>query len=115
VLGSATTQLYRNLSFVLSFEEGDEIVISKLDHEANIASWLGLAERQKLKVKWWAPETAENPKLQASQLDALLTDRTRLVCCTHVSNILGMYTYETRTPEALSKAVLRRFASRKYP
>ena len=89
VIGSATTQLYRNLSYALKFEAGDEIIISKLDHEANIASWLALAERQNLNVKWWAPKNSNNPKLEASQLDGLLSDRTRLVSCTHVSNILG--------------------------
>ncbi|KAL2159294.1 hypothetical protein VTH06DRAFT_2729 [Thermothelomyces fergusii] len=95
VLGPSTTQLFRNVSYALSFREGDEIIVSIIDHEANIAPWLDLAERQKLVVKWWkpsstaAPDARTNPKLLPSDLPALLGDRTRLVACTHASNILG--------------------------
>ncbi|KAI0535942.1 aminotransferase class-V [Xylaria digitata] len=95
VFGASTTQLFRNLSFTLSFEEGDEVIISSIDHEANIAPWVDLASRQKLVLKWWTPSlssstnTNPNPLLLSSDLDKLLTPRTRLVACTHVSNILG--------------------------
>lgn len=70
------------------------MIVSVVDHEANIASWVDLAERQKLLLKWWkpnsdAPDAKTNPKLLAADLAALLTDRTRLVACTHASNILG--------------------------
>ncbi|KAK4240694.1 pyridoxal phosphate-dependent transferase [Achaetomium macrosporum] len=82
VLGSSTTQLFRNL------------IVSAIDHEANIAPWVGLAERQKLVLKWWKPNTDgpnadTNPKLLASDLVGLLTEKTRLVTCTHASNIFG--------------------------
>ncbi|KAI0864252.1 PLP-dependent transferase [Xylaria cubensis] len=104
VFGASTTQLFRNVSFALKFAEGDEIVISSIDHEANIAPWLDLARRQKLVIKWWTPETETpllpsssssnpnpnpNPQLLPSNLTPLLTSRTRLVTCTHVSNVLG--------------------------
>ncbi|KAI4602720.1 hypothetical protein KJ359_007938 [Pestalotiopsis sp. 9143b] len=92
VFGSATTQLYRNLSYSLQFEEGDEIVVSSIDHEANIAPWVDLASRQKLALKWWTPSKSNNPKLLPADLEALLTPRTRLVTCTHTSNILGTIT-----------------------
>ncbi|KAL2173345.1 pyridoxal phosphate-dependent transferase [Thermothelomyces heterothallicus CBS 202.75] len=115
VLGPSTTQHFRNVSYALSFREGDEVIISAIDHEANIAPWLDLAERQKLVVKWWkpsstaTPEAKTNPKLLASDLPALLTDRTRLVTCTHASNILGTIhdikaiasTVHQHSPEAL--------------
>ncbi|KLU87363.1 cysteine desulfurase [Magnaporthiopsis poae ATCC 64411] len=42
VLGSSTTQLFRNVSYALKFSEGDEIVVSALDHEVNIAPWTRL-------------------------------------------------------------------------
>lgn len=90
VVGSSTTQLFRNLSFTLNFNEGDELIISALDHEANIASWVDLAKRQKLTLKLWKPETnSTNPKLTPDNLKPLLSSRTRLVTLTHTSNILG--------------------------
>ncbi|KAL9477252.1 hypothetical protein ACSS6W_007093 [Trichoderma asperelloides] len=92
VFGSSTTQLFRNLSYALKFNPGDEIVVSWIDHEANIASWLDLAERQNLVLKWWKPKPSLNPELLASDLTALLSPRTRLVTCTHASNLLGTIT-----------------------
>lgn len=89
VLGSATTQLFRNLSYALEFPEGSELILSSIDHEANIASWVDLAKRQNLVIKWWTPKTKENPKLLASDLPELLSSKTVLVTCTHASNILG--------------------------
>lgn len=92
VIGSSTTQLFRNASHALTFSPGDEIVVSAIDHEANIAPWVDLAARQQLVLKWWRPTTpagTTDPKLCASDLTDLLTSRTRLVTCTHASNILG--------------------------
>jgi cysteine desulfurase family protein (TIGR01976 family) len=89
VFGSSTTQLFRNLSYVLNFEPGDEIIVSAIDHEANIAPWVALAKRQKLELKWWRPSRSEDPNLYASDLYGLLSRRTKLVTCTHASNILG--------------------------
>ncbi|KAI1341488.1 pyridoxal phosphate-dependent transferase [Xylariaceae sp. FL0016] len=107
VFGSSTTQLYRNLSHALSFAEGDEIVVSGLDHEANIAPWVDLAERQKLVLKWWRPASSPttNPKLEPADLEALLSPRTRLVTCTHASNILGTVTDVAAVAAALHRRV----------
>jgi len=92
VLGPSTTQLFRNLSTSLSrhhLKAGDEIILSKLDHEANVASWLQLAAWQDLKIIWWTPASKTNPVLDSSELASLMTPRTKLVACTHTSNILG--------------------------
>ncbi|TAQ89572.1 hypothetical protein B7494_g2124 [Chlorociboria aeruginascens] len=89
VFGSSTTQLFRNLSYAFQFPQGSEIVISGIDHEANIAPWLAMAARDKLTIKWWLPKTKENPTLLASDLKELLSEKTVLVTCTHASNILG--------------------------
>ena len=89
VLGASTTVLFRTLSFALNFPAGSEIIISKLDHEANIAAWVDLAARQNLTVRWWVSKSSTNPKLEASDLKELLTEKTVLVTCTHASNILG--------------------------
>jgi selenocysteine lyase/cysteine desulfurase len=77
------------LSYAISFPPGSEVIISKLDHEANIASWVSLAAIHSLVIKWWAPPSSTNPKLLVSDLKKLLTDKTVLVSCTHASNILG--------------------------
>lgn len=94
VFGPSTTQMFRNVSVALKTEPGDEFVISKLDHEANIASWVQLAKWKGLTVKWWIPsqDTNSNPKLVAEDLKKLLSEKTRLVTCTHTSNILGSIT-----------------------
>ncbi|EGS23615.1 uncharacterized protein CTHT_0003100 [Thermochaetoides thermophila DSM 1495] len=106
VIGPSTTQLFRNVSYALCFDPGDEIIVSILDHEVNIAPWVDLAARQNLVLKWWKPstETPEdrtNPKLRPSDLGDLLSDRTRLVTCTHASNILGTI----HNIKAIAKAV----------
>jgi cysteine desulfurase family protein (TIGR01976 family) len=106
VFGPATTQLFRNLSVALKVEPGAEIVLSNLDHEANLAPWVQLAEWKGLTVKWWIPtkNTNSNPKLEAEDLKKLLSEKTRLVCCTHTSNILGTVT----DLPALSKVIRER-------
>ncbi|OIW35593.1 aminotransferase class-V [Coniochaeta ligniaria NRRL 30616] len=104
VLGSSTTQLYRNLSQTLTFSPGDEVIISAVDHEANIASWLDLARRQGLTVKWWKPPVSTNPKLTPDNLRPLLTSKTRLVSLTHASNILGTI-HDVKAIASLAHAV----------
>ncbi|OQO11750.1 hypothetical protein B0A48_03477 [Cryoendolithus antarcticus] len=91
VIGPSTTQLFRNLSLSLyeHVTPDSEIIISKLDHEANIASWVQLAEWRKCKVVWWDSPNKHNPQLDTEHLKKLLTPKTRLVTCTHTSNILG--------------------------
>src|SRR6266480_1894209 len=90
VLGSSTTQLFRNLSIALNFPPGSEIILSRIDHEANIAAWVQLAHWKNLTVHWWIPSASKtNPVLESADLKRLLTPKTRLVCCTHTSNILG--------------------------
>lgn len=42
-----------------------------------------------MNIKWWIPKTKENPKLLASDLKELLSQKTTMVTCTHASNILG--------------------------
>ncbi|KAI1329646.1 aminotransferase class-V [Xylariaceae sp. FL0255] len=101
VFGSSTTQLFRNASYTFSFAEGDEVVLSSIDHETNIAPWVDLAERQKLTIKWWTPSLPAsssssskhiNPELNPSNLAPLLSSRTRLISLTHASNVLGSIT-----------------------
>jgi cysteine desulfurase family protein (TIGR01976 family) len=68
-------------------EPGDEIVVTGLDHHANVDPWRGLA-RQGLTVRTWAPRAPE-ATLDLDDLRALLGPRTRVVALTAASNLLG--------------------------
>lgn len=67
--------------------EGDEVVVTDCDHEANIGPWRRLAERGVVIKEWRVDRGTFGLHLDA--LESLVTDRTRLVCFTHASNILG--------------------------
>lgn len=68
-------------------KEGDEILLSEMEHHANIVPWQMLAEEKKLSIKIIPVTDAGD--LDLSQLDQILTSKTRLVAVTHVSNTLG--------------------------
>jgi len=85
----STTVALQNLarSMASQFEPGDEIVITVSDHESNIGPWVGL-ESLGVKIKTWKLGKS-SLELSLADLDKLMTERTRLVAVTHVSNILG--------------------------
>eukprot|EP01116_Phalansterium_solitarium_P003574 TRINITY_DN14395_c0_g1_i1.p1 TRINITY_DN14395_c0_g1~~TRINITY_DN14395_c0_g1_i1.p1 ORF type:complete len:811 (+),score=191.83 TRINITY_DN14395_c0_g1_i1:128-2560(+) len=89
-LGSSVTQLFQNLSqsFDSVLQPGDEIIVTDCDHEANIGCWLRLAQRTQCVVKEWKINTTTF-MLDTAALAELLSPRTRLVCMTHCSNVLG--------------------------
>jgi len=67
--------------------EGDEIVISGMEHHANIVPWQMLCERKKAKLK--IIPFSDEGVLDLDAYRSLLTERTRIVAVTHVSNVLG--------------------------
>lgn len=77
---------------------GDEILLTVLEHHSNIVPWQLLARRTGARLKWL--DIDEDGRLRLDQLDDLLTDRTRLVCVTHVSNSLGTINPVTEIVEA---------------
>lgn len=89
IVGASSTSLVRILSLCLSkgWQVGDEVIITDVDHEANRAAWSEL-EQQGIVIKTWCIR-AENFELNTNDLLALMTEKTKLVCFTHVSNILG--------------------------
>ncbi|RJT42736.1 cysteine desulfurase-like protein [Mesorhizobium waimense] len=66
--------------------ERDEIVITDMDHDANIATWLAL-ESAGAKCKWW--RMREDGNLHVDDLRPLVSDRTRLVACTVTAHSIG--------------------------
>lgn len=90
VLGPNTTSLTYTMARTLAktWRAGDEVVVSRLDHDANIRPWVQLAEEAGLLVKW-AEVDIESGELPDWQYDELLTDRTRLVAVTLASNAIG--------------------------
>ena len=63
-----------------------EIIVSDLDHEANIATWLAL-QCKGVEIRWW--KVREDGTLHVEDLEPLLSSRTRLVACAVASNALG--------------------------
>jgi cysteine desulfurase family protein (TIGR01976 family) len=90
VLGPNMTTLTYRLAAALSagWGAGDEVVVSRLDHDANVRPWLQAAARRGATVRWAEVDLATG-ELPVGQFDALLTPSTRLVAVTAASNVLG--------------------------
>ncbi len=90
VLGPNTTTLTYALARALSrhWLPDDEVVVSRLDHDANIRPWLQMAQRVGAVVRW-AEVDIETGELPAWQYDDLITSRTRVVAVTAASNAIG--------------------------
>ena len=90
VLGPNMTTLTYRLAEALSrrWEPGDEIVVSRLDHDANIRPWLQAADRRGATVRWAEVDLATT-ELPAAQYGELVSERTRLVAVTAASNVVG--------------------------
>jgi cysteine desulfurase family protein (TIGR01976 family) len=90
VLGANMTSLTYGIARALGkhWLPGDELVVSRLDHDANIRPWLQIAHEVGMVVKW-AEVDIETGELPDWQYDELLTDRTRLVAVTAASNAIG--------------------------
>jgi cysteine desulfurase family protein (TIGR01976 family) len=85
------------------FTQGGEIVLTRMDHDANVAPWLQLAEDNGLAVKWLDFST-ETYDYDLSQLDDLLTSKTKLVAVNYASNVIGTIN-DVRTITARAKEV----------
>jgi cysteine desulfurase family protein (TIGR01976 family) len=86
--GMNATSFIRLVSLAISEILGKrrEIIVTDLDHEANIATWIALQSRG-AEIRWW--KMRANGTLHVDDLRLLLSDRTRLVACAVASNALG--------------------------
>ena len=96
------------LNFMLSrtvgrtFEPGDEIVVTKLDHDANVAPWLELAQDRDLVVRF--ADVHEDATLDVDDLAAQLSARTRVVAFPWASNAVGSVTDVRRVADLAHEA-----------
>ena len=90
VFGPNMTSLTFDLSHSLAHEFGpeDEIVVTRLDHDANVAPWLLLAEDTGAQVRW-ADVDLETCTLDMEHLQSLINPRTKLVAVGYASNAVG--------------------------
>ncbi|EOA81483.1 uncharacterized protein SETTUDRAFT_98546 [Exserohilum turcica Et28A] len=92
--GPSTSGLIRNLTSSLRplLNSDSEMIVSTLCHESGVTSWVALARSLGIEIKWWSPPGGRfnnTAKLSVETLKPLLSPKTRLVCCGHVSNIFG--------------------------
>ena len=90
VFGQNMTSLTFAISRSLAqgWQPGDELIVTRLDHDANIAPWLAVATDRGMTVKW-LDINPEDCTLRVDQLQSLLTPRTRLVAVGVASNAVG--------------------------
>jgi cysteine desulfurase family protein (TIGR01976 family) len=86
--GMNATSFIRAISLAVgqTLDSRPEIIVSDLDHEANIATWLAL-EHSGARIVWW--HVRNDGRLHPADLDPLLGERTRLVACTVAANSTG--------------------------
>lgn len=101
VFGANTTTINFLLAHAVArtLEAGDEVVVTELDHDANVSPWLMVAGDRELVVRT-APLRVEDGTLDLSALEALVSARTRVVACTLASNALGSVTDIARVARA---------------
>jgi len=90
IMGSSTSLLVRILAdnFRRILRDGDEIIVTNCDHEANIGAWRDLANYGFIVKEWRLnPDTL---KLEKEDLENLLNENTKVVAFTATSNVLGM-------------------------
>ncbi len=90
ILGPNMTTLTYRLAGTLAagWGPGDEVVVTRLDHDANVRPWVQAATRAGATVRWADVRLPEGD-LQTAQLAELISDRTRLVAVTAASNVIG--------------------------
>ncbi len=90
MFGQNMTSLTLHLSRSIGrhFRPGDQVILSRMDHDANVYPWVLMARDFGLDVVW-LPFDTETFEFDLEELEKRLTDRTRLVCLGAASNLLG--------------------------
>ncbi|WP_439622784.1 cysteine desulfurase-like protein [Shinella sp.] len=90
VIGPNMTTLAFQMAQVIgqTLSPGDEIIVTRMDHEGNISPWLAMAEARGLVVKW-LPFNRESWRIEPEDLSALLSPRTKFLALNYASNMTG--------------------------
>ncbi len=90
VIGQSMTMLTFQMSRSLghSWRPGDEIVVTRMDHEGNVSPWLRLAEERGLTIRWLS-FNPDSWRIEPDDLKPLLNERTRLLALNYASNLTG--------------------------
>jgi cysteine desulfurase family protein (TIGR01976 family) len=83
-----TITLHLSRSIGRLFSSGDEIILSRMDHDGNVTPWTLMARDMGLKVKW-LPFNTDSFEFELDVLDELITNRTKLICVGGASNLTG--------------------------
>ncbi len=84
-MSNASTAGAEAARFVLG--PGDEVVVTEMEHHANLVPWQELCRRTGATLRWLTVDV--DGRLELDDLDAVVTERTRVLAFTHVSNVLG--------------------------
>lgn len=90
VIGQSMTSLtfHMSRSICHGFQPGDQILISRMEHEGNVGPWLEIAKDKGLDIRW-VDFNRDSWQVEPDDLAAQLTDRTRLVALNYASNLTG--------------------------
>lgn len=90
IIGQSMTSLtfHMSRSICRDFQPGDEIIVSRVEHEGNVGPWLEIAKDKDLKIRW-VDFDIETWLIEPENLAAILGDRTKLVCLNYASNMTG--------------------------
>jgi cysteine desulfurase/selenocysteine lyase len=81
------TEAINLVAYTMKASPGDEILITEMEHHANLVPWQQLCERTGATLRWL--NVTPDGRLDLDRLDTLLTERTKLVAVTHQSNVTG--------------------------
>jgi len=81
------TEAINLVAYTMKAGPGDEILITEMEHHANLVPWQQLCERTGATLRWL--NVTPDGRLDLDDLDALLTERTKIVAVTHQSNVTG--------------------------
>jgi cysteine desulfurase / selenocysteine lyase len=87
VFGKNSTEALNLMAHTLPFGPGDEVVITEMEHHSNIVPWQLACERSGATLKWIG--LTDDGRLDLSDLDRVITSRTKVVSFVHQSNLLG--------------------------
>lgn len=90
VIGPSMTSLTFALSRSIgrTLQAGDEIVVTRMDHDGNISPWLAMAQERGVTVRW-LPFDRRTWRIEPGALDEVLSEKTRLVALNYASNLTG--------------------------